>query len=239
MISGLEGRLEVVEILNPVCNETSAIGRLLIGNRQLNNLIDSPVDSLIDSSSDNLADSLVDDSVDSPSNNLVDDAANNLLVCIANAAKYKGKKCLARFDFYTGKGMQIPLGNFITSHIPDNKQIQDFCGLAPEEYLLYGKWSEEWHFSGKFPTIEQVNNYFDPGKMGCALFFKTNQKKARIWKNNFLQLRCDFNYAVENNLPNAKKWSRVVIFKSDECFLSLEKYAEENNLFLIEMEPIN
>ncbi len=200
MASGLEGRLEVAEIIRPIRDTRSncAIGKLLLGNRDYNN--------------------------------------GNVLV--ANAVNHIGKKCLVRLDNYLRQGINMPFANFISSSIPDNPIIEDLHGLKPEDYLFYGMWTKEL-INGNYPTFNEINNLFDPGKMGSLLFFKNRAEKAVIWLKNFRILdQYQPDLLIEKNHKSSHDGSKVILIQSRDFLTYLKGYAREKDISLIEMEPL-
>ena len=190
MITGLEGRLELVKILKNIKPKLS-IGQL----------VKNPLD----------------------------------IVYVYGATKHLGKKCLVKFK-PDDKNKTIPISNFIKLfHNNDKKYI----GLYPNEFVLYGI-----RDFGHIPTLNEVNNYFDPGSIGRFFHFESNSSvnKGRymVYRKNGIDkyhpIHKSIREFVNSEIIYNGRNPIVFIIESADDAYSLMKQGKRKGIEVIKMD---
>jgi len=176
-------------------------------------------------------------------------------VLVTNGRNFVGKVCLVRFDLeddlaYGPPNIEtvlsaddkpyLPRGNFISSTIPFGleKRLQE--GLKPEEYVLYARWREKMLRSGIYPSLDDVNHYYDPGEIGQFAYIKGNDEtEQKIVLINYWNLNEVERYStVAEILPNPWERSRVMIAESKRRIKQLIRDIIEEGLVPIRLEEL-
>ena len=131
-------------------------------------------------------------------------------VSICNGNCVLGRDCLARFENVPG----TLHSSFVTSQIPHH-----FKGLAPEQYILYGLWRNYMHKEGRYPTLDEINQYFDPGKACDVLFAKEESSgfvsRVMITPRDIFNLETrSYRSIIPAKLPDPRRASRLVLANS-------------------------
>ncbi|MFA5993258.1 MAG: hypothetical protein WC796_06135 [Candidatus Pacearchaeota archaeon] len=87
-------------------------------------------------------------------------------VQVHRAMHRQNKPCLVRFNFRQNAGFS-PRGNFIARNYP-----LEFRGISPQDYFLYSIWDKHWTRAEDYPTLDEINEHFEPGEMGRVIYFK-------------------------------------------------------------------
>lgn len=154
-------------------------------------------------------------------------------VLVNRAEGRVGQFCIVRFNLYSNREDLPPLGNFISS-----ATFNDFLTIPPEKYILYGKWHNNWPVKLPYPNLDQINEYFDPGSMGKAIFCRVNGKRAIIYQDNFTEINLSFRNIIPDYMPQPSQKARVIIVSSDEDLYSVIKQTKRKNLVPVKMEPL-
>ncbi len=166
---------------------------------------------------------------------------NETEVIVSDSIKYLDKDILARFNNYTKHGNILPLGNFISSQVP-----KDFESFYSDEFILLGKWKLEWNIPDNnnfYLPLSHVNNYYEPGKMGSALFFKNNGDNNLVYQlfpNSYDELdnSQDIEFLIHEHLPSPESHPRVILCDSQDYIKIIKKDIRNLELEPVEMEPL-
>ncbi len=156
-------------------------------------------------------------------------------IWIDNSKKYIGQYCLAKMDLYPDGG---PLrGRFITSEIPENFQTLD-----AEEHIFLGLWNEYMEKKDQYPTLKEINKYYDPGRMPQAVYIAkdSNKYKGRvaITPTDVWEIKRAYNRILKK-LPDPKRASRIILGENQEIIQIFSEKIKEKGLVPIVMEPLN
>ncbi|MCX6742008.1 MAG: hypothetical protein NTX24_02425 [Candidatus Pacearchaeota archaeon] len=114
--------------------------------------------------------------------------------------------CLARFDSMAG----TTRGNFVSSSVPHYSRK-----LVPEKYILYGQWKRWMEKRERFPTFEEVNQYFDPGHFGWIIYLSETLGPFAIYGDESRSLgHLSYGQIIRGEFPDPRKASRVVLAES-------------------------
>ena len=192
---------------------------------------------------------------------------NDQNVLVTNGHRFIGKTCLVRFDLETkvrrfhpdveilhGDDEAIfgdedelyPLrGNFISTGLPFGFEKRAKEGIAPTDYILYTRWDKKMRKGNKYPTLDEVNMYFDPGRIGEFMYIggKSYAKEGleeelvliNLWGERTL---CRL-FGIGDLLPDPTQRSRVVIAESKRRIKRLIEEIKAEGLVPIKMEPYN
>jgi hypothetical protein len=126
-------------------------------------------------------------------------------VIVSNGLFSLNDSCLVKFDYES----RTTRGNFISSHVPEG-----FSGLGPEDYIFYAPWKNWMPKMGKFPRLYEINGYLDPGHF-CWAIYSNKKEKFSISKKRLLNLSyLNYEEIINQNLPNPKVASRLIISES-------------------------
>lgn len=148
--------------------------------------------------------------------------------------------CLVRFPFINSN---LSSGNFISFLIPDNFPSR---GFAPEDFVFVGKWNKKWVKEGDYPTLDELNIYYDPGRIGAFIYFerkfrnKLKGKKFKIHKDSVLKIpdHISIREVISDWLPYPNKSARVVMAESKEEYFSIIRQIRRQNMTPIELDPL-
>jgi len=150
-------------------------------------------------------------------------------VIIDHANPFYGMNCLVRFDI--GK----PFGNFVSTQVPEN-----FQGLGPKEYILFGVWEQWMKRERPMPILEEVEFYFDPGKtekVYCNMGGSRGKAVVRPrGQGYYLPSKTTYSQVLRLHLPNPDFSGRLVILGCEEKVEHLEVAVAKASMQLIRME---
>jgi hypothetical protein len=157
---------------------------------------------------------------------------------LKNCANFEGKECIVRFDLNQKKS--DPFGNFITSDLSQHNS------LSSEDYLLLGLWEKDMNKKGQFPTLEEINQYYDPGEMPQAVYLskghyrdsdRTYGRVAITCKEPFI-LTTSVTGIIRGKLPDPRRKSRVILTETEEDIGKVTESARNLQLFAVRMERL-
>jgi len=96
-----------------------------------------------------------------------------------NKDKVKGHSCLAKFD-PSQDGVYLAGANFIS-----NDTNYTNVSLPPSRHKLIGFIEEDMEFDHRTSRLDQINRFFDPGRMGCVYFFREQNPRKVITISRF------------------------------------------------------
>ena len=136
-----------------------------------------------------------------------------------------GGWCLVRFDLVPG----TTRGNFINSSAPFNIQ-----GLDPDRYLFYGTWAPWMNKAGMFPTFQEADRCYNPGRYNWIVYFSKLYGPAVIYGNKPpMSLKGDsYHRMITKYLPNPLIASRLVIGELSEEEAKEGRVSKELGEFL-------
>lgn len=138
-------------------------------------------------------------------------------------------RCLVRFDC----SPRTTIGTFITANIPEN-----FRSLKPEEYIFYALWEPSMDKGGKFPTIYEKDNFYDPGHT-CWFVYCNEKEKVCIGHNSLREVSQEkFDYIIQNCLPDPLRASRLIISESEEELEEIVMAIRSADCFPIRLENL-
>ena len=97
---------------------------------------------------------------------------NGQEVKVNHAPTPEGESCLVRVNMRSTA--QEVYGHFITSQIPAG-----FNGLGLEQYALVALWEERMEKRLRYPTFDEINQYYHPGNLGQVYYFAADNSKRR------------------------------------------------------------
>src|SRR3989338_1649338 len=145
-------------------------------------------------------------------------------VYVAHGNRYEGRDCLVRFDLRQRNSDDAlnerairPIGNFITTDIPNG-----FSGLSRDKYVFTALWEERMEKQDFFPTMSEVNMYFDPGKAGGIPFFShviNGVLGALLTPNGPIKIGTCIGYKgyVLNKLADSDRASRLLVADNERA----------------------
>ncbi len=173
-----------------------------------------------------------------------DDLAHGILngtsVIVSNVGSYVKQECLVRFDASTNTRPGRPIGNFITSHVPE-----DFRGLSPKEYVLCGLWTYEMSQRQRdnFPSMDEFFEYYSPGN-ARVMFYIDYSVASRLGQAIITQRNCNRRKFTVTSLfkqefPKLGNSSRIVVVAPGHKGLErLVSSVKANNAVPILMEAM-
>ncbi len=159
---------------------------------------------------------------------------DNQDIYVVNGGNYVGQECLVRFDLVQS-GITLLLANFLTS---DSSQPSN---LPKEDYVLYALWKEGIFRKGRAPTMQEIEQYYNPGRKSHLLFVRkdSNSRKGRFKVNpqdhSFAGATIGRNI---RDLPDPKYSARLVVAEGEKQLLRVKTSIEENGLVPILLEPL-
>lgn len=93
---------------------------------------------------------------------------------VTNGADYVGLDCLVKIDSNPKSLERGLIGNFITSNIPSDFQDSSYL-----EYVLTAFWEDRMKKRERYPAIDEINRYFDPGNLTQAFYVSPGVGKDR------------------------------------------------------------
>ena len=145
------------------------------------------------------------------------------------------KKSLVKFDSYRKENRKFPAVNFLTSYVPKN-----FEGLSRENYVLLGEWEPRMSKVKEFPTIEEIQEYYNPGELILAYYIQEGSSNSYgrmlIIKESVNPIKGrTFGEIIQKGIRRQKGGkSAPLILVEDE--LELEKMIEK--AFELEIYPV-
>ncbi len=136
-------------------------------------------------------------------------------------------------------------GNFVSSQIP--QEVGDRLFLEPHQYILMGVFplrkkqkTEIW------PTLEDINKKFDPGKMGMVVYLTSGGYEVVIGGGGLYVGYGDtpisaesYTRAIKSRLAtDPSRYSRTILVQSKRQLSDLESAIRAYNLIPILMEPL-
>ena len=176
----------------------------------------------------------------------------NTPVFVSNGSRHEGRDCLVRFDLRQRRDYCIrngeyvlnehnnhpPIGNFITSDVP-----AAYPGLSKDRYVFTALWENRMEKIGEYPTMIEVNHYFDPGRAGGIPFFTRPQNGALgalLTQYGPSKIGTGLGYKgfIDKKLADPNRASRLVVANDKWVIERLEESIIALNLIPITMEPI-
>jgi hypothetical protein len=161
---------------------------------------------------------------------------NGSQVLVAHGNNYLGKEIIAKLDRSSqGRDSCIYTGNFITSKVPG-----DFKTLAADRYILFALWQESMEKRDVFPTLDEINKYFDPGVMPSAFYSKGSEEhdRAVITPRGVWMYHGSYNRYILTKLPDWRRASRVMISEKKEELEAIVRSICSKGYTPVEMESI-
>ena len=124
-------------------------------------------------------------------------------------------------------------GNFVSSYIPE--EIKNLGWLASDAYCLLGvlKWPGYW------PSLAEINDTFDPGRMGKTAYFIKNGDGMWLDSKGPIERTNNYSDAIFIHLHNdPAAYSRVILASSEAQLPELETSVKEKGLIPVRMEPL-
>lgn len=153
-------------------------------------------------------------------------------ILINNASKFVGEECIIRFGLNEKKNSI----NFIKSRILDG-----FAGFDAWEYVLVGLWEDGMKKKGQYPTLNEINNYYDPSDMPQAIYFSDNndlEKGVAITPKEIFEPDGNYERILTKFLPNDEKSSRVVLVESIDDIWKVCDFILKSVQYIVLMQPI-
>ncbi|MBR9704020.1 hypothetical protein GOV12_01305 [Candidatus Pacearchaeota archaeon] len=160
---------------------------------------------------------------------------NDNRVYVFNGPEYVNDECLIRFDFDIKTKRKLPLGNFITHNIPE-----DFLGLSHEEYILFALWTNDMEKREIAPTIEEIRQYYNPGKLTSFYFFSkdfTNRHGRFQVTSEKVSPHHNTLPKILRNLSNHEYTVRLIVTESINQLQDIDSAIGLEGLAAIRMEP--
>lgn len=95
-------------------------------------------------------------------------------VKVNHAPTPEGESCLVRINMRSID--KEVYGNFITSKISENFPEQ---GLGLEQYALVALWEQRMFKERRYPSFEEIKQYYRPGNLGQVYYFSAENVKRR------------------------------------------------------------
>jgi len=155
---------------------------------------------------------------------------------LVSNGKNIGADSLVRIDSKPKSLERGLIGSFITSNIPPG-----FKDLSNQEYILFALWEKRMKKTGRYPTIEEINQYFNPGSIIHTYFVSSNPGVNRSTRT----LIYHGGYHTSN--PTTKKMidtltlnmrARLIIGEADYLMNPLVESIRDKGLVPIIMEPL-
>ena len=143
---------------------------------------------------------------------------------------------LVRFMSDLSTQRTLPFSRFITSQVP-----QEFHSLAPPQYVLTGTWLPEMTSADSLPTLNEINQYYDPGDMPIVAYLKhgSTTRRGRRWITSRGAISKSDNFArLMRYLPDPHRASRVILAGSEEELERITKVILDYGLVPVRMEPL-
>lgn len=162
---------------------------------------------------------------------------NDLPIVVNHAQRYAMRECLVKIDSNPiSHGTNI-IGNFVTSQIP-----AEFLGLSYSQYILFALWEERMKKEKRFPTIEEVNQYFDPGNIVHTYFLSQEHRKDRrnrvlIYHRGYSASKISTKKMIET--LTRRRRTRIIIAESEVLMRPIVDYVKNMGLVPITMEPLS
>jgi len=158
---------------------------------------------------------------------------------LIHGVNYSGIHCLVRFDLYLSSNMPkewIP-SKFISASVPEG-----FNGLAPQEYILCAIWQRHMVKLGAYPTIKEVNEYYDPGNPRVLAYFMKNWNRRNgrtlVAPSNKLMRVGSYSSALNNKHFRVDWTTQLVIVESKDQLEELVEIIKKHKLTPIVMDRL-
>jgi len=161
---------------------------------------------------------------------------NGEKLLVTNGTNYIGTECLVRFDSDARSLEKGLIGNFITSVIPP-----DFHDVSYRQYLLLANWEERMKKNGRYPTIVEINRYFDPGNLVQAYYLSLKPDgdrsvRTHIFSNGYHSSKVSTKKMLD--ILTIRRRTRLIIAETDYVMNSIHNNISEMGLVPILMEPL-
>lgn len=153
---------------------------------------------------------------------------NGQNILVTNGTQHITENCIVRFGYKTNNV------SFITSQVPDN-----FTVLPANKYVLLGIWEKYMQKSNKYPTLNEINKYYDPHDMPQAIFLtEAKWDRAAIQPKGVWNIGKDYSTIIAKKLPNPHRSSRIIICETKEQILEVNQELVNQDLIGIVMEAL-
>ena len=160
--------------------------------------------------------------------------AERLLV--TNGCGCLDSDCLVRIDSDPTSLERGLIGNFVSSVTPNH-----FHELSFSEYVLFALWSENMTRRGKYPTIGEINRYFDPGNLRHAYYISSTPGRERSERTHIFHRGChtskESTTRMIENLSIGRN-ARLIISDPNYVMASICRRVEGMGLVPIVMEAL-
>ncbi len=158
---------------------------------------------------------------------------------VAKGGPYVGGDCLVRFDGRRPRNDEdLRKSSFLTTHIPKGSEE----GIDAKAYTFYALWEERMDQRDDLPTLNDINEFYDPGKMRqTAYIFQTDEgeNEARlIHSSAVVPIEFDFNKIVHHYLPNGQGGSPVILAETEELMAKAAREILKQGKWPIRLEAL-
>lgn len=162
---------------------------------------------------------------------MIMDSGEDAVVRYANG--YGGQTVLARFPLYDGE--VPPVCNLVTTQIP-----KLFKPMYNFEYILCGMWEDDMQKEGEFPTLDEINRYYDPGDLkGCAFIGHGPFEKAIVKPKGFYRVsKKSYSHILRKKMPDADRSTRAVLVRKQQKMDNLVEAVNQLGLTPVLMERL-
>jgi hypothetical protein len=159
-------------------------------------------------------------------------------VTIMNAETYLRQQCLVRMnDRPPKKDHWNEMGFFISSDIPPG--IEE-TGLTAEEFVLYGLWEDDMEKKGRFPSLDEVNRYFDPAYVRRIPYFAKDRRDGFVVLNHRGAILIEGDYeTLLSKLPSSEGGSRMVMAETEDELERITAFIEGQGMRAVRVERLN
>ncbi|MFA5993260.1 MAG: hypothetical protein WC796_06145 [Candidatus Pacearchaeota archaeon] len=156
------------------------------------------------------------------------------VVSVIGANDYIGRYCLARFDAEKTHANMPPFANFL-SPIAQEKSFS----ADSSDCLLFGVWKESWKKQKRFPSHEEIGQYYSIGELGRVLYFEFDSDRVHgrvvITKRGIEYAKGSLSYLLKNFFFRNPGKCNVVLAENSCEFLPVKKQAEMQNYRVIKL----
>lgn len=172
-----------------------------------------------------------------PYANLISPRNNDTRIKVYGGGEFLGEKCLVRLKTID-KPRSYLEGNFVKLFDDEDSQ---YVGLTSREVLFYSIWKK-----GFIPTIDELNEFYDPGQLGKFLYFKNGSNKEGgryvIYRSNGENKKFEIKKSIkeifESELGFNGRNPEMIIVDSKSDAYSIMKQCKKRGINAIKLREI-
>ena len=147
-----------------------------------------------------------------------------------------GEECLVRFDADSRVNINRLMANYIRRAFQEDPKLIPF-----NQYVLLALWENRMEHTGRFPTIDEINRYYDPSDLQRAYLISEDpdvKKGDRVfiyWDESHIH-KVSISQMIKRLTINRR--ARMILTESTQRLESLANTIKELGLIPIVMEAL-